>query len=172
MFRHLRKFWIVVSLFIIASPAMWIGAGIGSEINSEKSKDDAFAKLAVKGDRIEWHTNGPFEKVTVTVSGPEESKYVQIFGGDSLPFFQLHDNDGNLFPDGACHYQLQMSPVSNKKSFPASLPAGREPNQTPTIEVASQETLIQSGVFLSKKARSFQMRLPFKWRQQHRKNHL
>ncbi len=147
MARYLRNSWIVVSLFCIASLTMWIETGVGSEINSEKSENDAFAKVAVKGDRLEWHIDVPFEKLMVTVSGPEESKYVQVFVGGNLPFFQMRDNDGNLFPDGACSYQLQMTQTSNKNSRTDSLPAGRNSNEKPGISEISQQSLTQSGVF-------------------------
>ena len=148
MAKHLRILFIVVCVSCFAILTMWIDRGVGSEINSEKSENDAFAKVAVKGERMEWHINVPFEKLTVTVLGPEESKYVQVFGGESLPFFQRRDNDGKLFPDGVCNYQLLMTPISNKKSSTNRLPAGRDSNEKPTIEQASQKLVTQSGFFV------------------------
>ena len=148
MARHLRNFFIVVLVSCFGILTMWIDSGVGSEINSDKSENDAFAKVAVKGDRMEWHINVPFEKLTVIVSGPDESKYAQVFEGGSLPFFQMRDNDGELFPDGACSYQLQAVAASNTTSRGDNLPAGRDSNEKPGISEISQQSMTQSGVFL------------------------
>ncbi len=148
MAKYLRNFLIVVFVSCFGILTMWIDSGVSSEINSNKSENDAFAKVAVKGDRMEWHIKVPFEKLTVIVSGPDESKYVQIFEGGSLPFFQMRDNDGKLFPDGACSYQLQAVAASNKTSRGDNLPSGRDSNEKFTIEQPSQEIKTQSGVFV------------------------
>ena len=147
MARHLQNLFIFVFVSCFGILTMWIDSGVGSEINSDTSENDAFAKVAVKGDRMEWHINVQFEKLTVIVLGPDESKYVQVFEGGSLPFFQMRGNDGELFPDGACSYQLQAVAASSKTSRGDNLPSGRNSNEKPGISEISQQSVTQSGVF-------------------------
>jgi len=124
--------------------SLLVETGYSSDTSGETS---VFAKVAAMGDRIEWHANVPFEKLTVTVLGADDSQYSRVFGGGSLPFFDLRDNEGKLFPDGVCHYTLQLTPFSNNRSRTDDLPAGRDSNGKPATENASGNAMTQSGVF-------------------------
>ncbi len=61
-------------------------------------------------DLITFHPNQEFERVVLTLSGPDGLVFSQEFSGLNVPFLEVIDANGNLLADGPYSYELRAVP--------------------------------------------------------------
>jgi hypothetical protein len=83
-----------------------------------------------------------YEAIQLTVSGAENAIFSQAFKAGTNPAFNLMDNDGNVFPDGQCNYELRVID-SGLSRFSGNV----DPNLR-GMQPASEQTLVQVGAFI------------------------
>jgi len=119
------------------------------------SGDDSVATVRISQKEIEWLPHVPCDQLVLTVSGPGDAYFSETFPAGTNPVFSLFDNDGTLFPDGSCSYELRV--ISSSAPVVGSRPAGREALEGALIEGGEetpepqQEALVQSGYFTIRK---------------------
>ena len=140
-----------VSVFCI----MFLIGAVHTTAGSEKgSNQNSIASVGATANRIEWHSKVECAGMILTVSGTGAAKFRREFKTGNVPYFEMLDDDGNKFPDGACAYQLQVIPAPIRKVLHDDLPAGRDPGQMAMAKdvadsgQASDQAMVQFGSFL------------------------
>jgi hypothetical protein len=142
-------------MFILIVCVMFFIGAVDTTTGSEKgSNQSPIASVGATANRIEWHPQVECSGMILTVSGPKEAQFRREFKLGDVPYFEMLDNNGTKFPDGACTYQLQLIPLPSRKVKDDELPAGRKSGQMPVakdIEESGQssgQTMVQAGSFL------------------------
>lgn len=118
---------------------------------SASAYEQTVAEISIEPQGAVWTPIVENNGFSLKVLGAEGAIFTAEFKSGEPPFFDLHDNDNNLFPDGLCNYELTANPVlSEEMKQILSTVRSQEENGEPTALVVNKEYQLshkQSGVF-------------------------
>ncbi len=96
--------WLTLGL-IVACPLSLRGADMAGQ-----EPKTPVAHLEVQPARIDWMPQADYERLVLTVAGPEDLYIQREFGAGETPFFSSLDVQGGRLPDGVYAYELRAVP--------------------------------------------------------------
>ena len=116
------------------------------------TQTESLTSMVITKDLISMQPNQEYERLILTVKGPDGVFFRQTFHGLSLPFIETYDLDGNPLPDGAYVFELRATPILGKE-IKAAMAEARSSDDYAAITqmratgVIPTESLSQSGYF-------------------------
>jgi len=118
------------------------------------------AEMSVGAAAIDWHATGSYERLVLTVSGPDGQVIRQEVDAKTAPTFGLYDAAGSPRPDGSYRWELRAEPQIDRavrRQLAAARAAGRgdavaaelrQSGKIPPERVESGSFAIVGGVFV------------------------
>ena len=95
---------------------LFIGSAFGQ---SETGPKVSMSKPYVTADMITLPVEGDFEAFKLTVKGPENFFFENVFSGENVPFFDAYGPFGETLKDGAYSFRLEMMPKLTEDALDA-----------------------------------------------------
>ncbi|HEV2852107.1 MAG TPA: tail fiber domain-containing protein [Thermoanaerobaculia bacterium] len=111
-----------------------------------------WAAMHVTAAGIEWQPSGAYEKVTLTVSGPDGLILRREIRAGAAVVLEPFGDDGKPLPDGAYTYELSAAPTLDRETRRALTAARRAGDDTAVAKLRAEgklprTPLAQSGSF-------------------------
>ncbi|MCP4416710.1 MAG: hypothetical protein GY805_08810 [Chloroflexi bacterium] len=146
MVKNKRKVWSIVGLLMLSvliSFSVASGQGTGER---------AIATLVVRDSMIEWDPQVEYAQLVLTITGPDDYNFRQVFRTGAAPSFSLADQ---ALPDGQYSYELLVVPVLSPETM-QTLASVREADAETRAAMTQEliaagalpaEAQVQTGVF-------------------------
>jgi hypothetical protein len=110
------------------------------------------AEMSVGAASVDWHATGSYERLVLTVSGPDGKVVRQTLDAKTAPSFSLFDAAGNRRPDGVYQWELQAAPqldAATRQKLAAARAEGRSEAVAAELRQSGKlpEERVQSGTF-------------------------
>ncbi|HKI06418.1 MAG TPA: tail fiber domain-containing protein [Thermoanaerobaculia bacterium] len=110
------------------------------------------ATVHVAGDGLEWQQVGSFEKLTLTISGPDGLVVRREFPAGTNPTLGLFGKDGKPLADGSYTYELSATPILDRETRQALAAARQAGDDDAIVRLQAagklpRDPLSQSGSF-------------------------
>lgn len=110
------------------------------------------AEMSVGAATVDWHATGSYERLVLTVSGPDGQVHRQSLDAKTAPSFSLFDAAGNRRPDGNYTWELRGVPqisAAVRQELAAARAAGRGDAAAAELRQAGKlpAESVQSGSF-------------------------
>ena len=133
------------SVLILACPLVLSGAD--TELQGPKTP---IAHLKVQATRIDWLPQVDYERLVLTVAGPDDIYIHQVFEAGQAPQLSLFSSKGDRLPDGIYAYELRVVPRLSPE-FREKLAKARDAGDDSALaelrkaEKLQERPLVQSG---------------------------
>ncbi len=134
----MKKLWMMMFLAAVLCLPAYAAAPLGS------------ARITPSG--VEWQPGVSYEKVTLTVSGPDGLILRREFAAGAALAFEPFGDDGKPLPDGAYTYEMSAAPVLDRETRRALTVARRNGDEAAIAKLRAEgklprTPLVQSGSF-------------------------
>jgi endosialidase-like protein len=118
---------------------------------ADQQASEQVAQISAGGAAVDWQPLVSYDRLELTVSGPDGTVFHQEFAAGVTPTFGLFDAAGNHRPDGSYTYQLLVAPRVDprlKRALAAAHAAGDD-KAAQDLQKSGRlpQPLVQSGSF-------------------------